>query len=230
MPEDEEDAGFSEEEIEQWAEEHLDGDEAFDEPVVTDDIEDALGGEQSWQIKTGKHQNGRPVALKVKVKDPGDQSLLTSYISSQDKEAAAKSLWKACVVEPQGLWKRYDDVTTAFKLNLTQKVLSMLGFNSDFLATMQDLVPETATSRPSRSGTESPPSTDSTPDGLGGLGSAGQLRPSEMPSATPDTSDKSDEKKKSKTSGTSTETSGQTTESNTPDKTSNESNETLKIE
>lgn len=103
------------------------------EPVEAESWEAALepdDGLYVWNIPTGDYDEaGRPVAVTVKAEDPKNQALMVAYMLSEDKEEAARSLWKACIVEPEEIVEEdtYANLRTKFKMGVTARILDMLG-------------------------------------------------------------------------------------------------------
>lgn len=103
------------------------------EPVEADSWEAALepdDGVYEWSIETGDYDaEGRPIAVTVRAEDPKNQALIVAYMLSDDKEKAARSLWKACIIEPEEITKPevYKNLRTKFKMGVTARLLDMLG-------------------------------------------------------------------------------------------------------
>lgn len=110
--------------------------------VETDDLQSIFVADEgeTWLIPTGRFDEaGRPVAFRVKVKDPKRPELPTQYLAALSKvgpDRANFGLWQACIVEPKALKneKNYEKTTTAFRSTLSLRLQVLAGVNGDFFA------------------------------------------------------------------------------------------------
>lgn len=162
-----------------------------EEPVITEDLEAALGlDEETWYINTGRRDGATdaPLKLKVVVRDPGRSEAALGYVYNKNKEEAARLLVQSVLVSPAGLaekenWKR---LRTAPRLMLVWRTMGMLGIDGDFFETLHKMASETERRAARSLSTKSPSPTDS-PRGTSASGSrspAGSAK-SQTPSSTP---------------------------------------------
>lgn len=127
------------EELEQIAEQL----EQQGEPEVTNDWQEATAvEEENWSVPTGRTKSdGTPIHLEVTVSDPQDPSILVAFISSQDRRAATRSLFKACVVSPAEIVREenFEQLSSAFITNMQFRLLGMLGLSKDFLEQLEKM-------------------------------------------------------------------------------------------
>lgn len=152
--------------------------------VVSDDFSFAFVTDEpeEWAIPTGRFDNdGRQIAVKVKVKDPRRPELPTQYLNAVARmgvDKASLGLWQAFIVEPKFLKNpaMFEKTTTSFRATLTERLLVKAGLNGDFLAARlatNSQAPQPgrksgttsppASAGPSSTSTTSPPPTSSTP-------------------------------------------------------------------
>lgn len=209
-----------EEELGEGLENYMEMLQQANEPVEADSWEAALEPEDGlyeWSIETGDYDHeGRPVAVTVKAEDPKNQALIVAYMLSEDKEEAARSLWNACIIEPEEITEPdvYNNLRTKFKMGVTARLLDMLG--QDAGNPLKSMT-RRSTAKENRVQSKS----DSESQNGSGSDHEKSKRSSSSTSSSTDTSTTSTEPSKSdetssKTSDSSQQASSQKTTSNTP--------------
>lgn len=173
---------------------------------ITDDLSAAFAQESyTWNIPTGTFDDdGRPVALRVKVRDPKQADLPIRYMQAKTRpggeEKSTLALFKACVISPPGLKNpaNYEKLTSAFKGTLTYRLLGLIGVNGDFFTALQTMGSRTERPRPVKSTTPSQPTTASDQ----ATSTSGTSPNSGTPTTSPEVTDSVSEENSSKTSPT----------------------------
>lgn len=138
------------------------------DPIVSEDLEDAFArSDIEHFIPTGNMRAGRPVFVKVVVRDPKDPALATKYMLAMRRNPAGaiRALWKSCVVSPRSVCdddEVYAKLSTQFKTALGMRLLHIIGLTDDFLSGVR--TPSPTSDRPAKtSSTKSPTPGESTP-------------------------------------------------------------------